>query len=82
MCFILYTKLRHTCLCSIIAPDGIFCLLVKLYHVLLRLSVGVVCHVLHVFSTLRQVMVQLPLQIFVLASCHGRFESGPGLTRV
>ena len=71
-----------TCLCSIKAPDGIFCLFEKLYHVLLRLSVGVVCDVLYVFSTLCQVMVQLLLQIFVQASCHGRFESGPGLTRV
>ena len=71
-----------TCLCSIKAPDGIFCLFEKLYHVLLRQSVGVVCHVLCVFSSLCQVMVQLLLQIFVQASCHGRFESGPGLTRV
>ena len=52
----------------------------KLYHVLLRLSVGVVCDVLYVFSTLCQVMIQLLLQIFVQASCHGRFEIGPGLT--
>ena len=71
-----------TCLCSIKAPDGIFCLFEKLYHVLLRLSVGVVCDVLYFFSTLCQVMVQLLLQIFVQASCHGRFESGPRLTRV
>ena len=71
-----------TCLCSIKAPDGIFCLFEKLYHVLLRQTVGVICHVLCVFSSLCQVMVQLLLQIFVQASCHGRFESGPGLTRV
>jgi len=70
------------CLCSIKAPAGIFCLFDKLYHVLLRLSFGVVCHVLYVFSTLCQVMVQLLLQIFVQASCHGSFQSGPGLTRV
>ena len=71
-----------TCLCRIKAPDGIFCLFEKLYHVLQRLSVVVVCQVLYVFSTLCEVMVQLLLQIFVQASCHGRFESGPGLTRV
>ncbi len=69
-----------TCLCSIKAPDGIFCLFEKLYFVFLRLSV--VCQVLYVFSTLCEVMVQLLLQIFVQACCHGRFESGPGLTRV
>ncbi len=62
-----------TCLCSIKAPDGIFCLFEKLYHVLLRLSVGVVCDVLYFFSTPCQVMVQLLLQIFVQASCHWRF---------
>ncbi len=70
-----------TCLRSMKAFDGI-CLFEKIYHVLLRLSVGVVCDVLFVFSTLCQVMVQLLLQIFVQASYHGRFESGPGLTRV
>ena len=59
-----------TCLCSIKAPDSIFCLFEKLYHVLLRLSIGVVCDVLYVFSTLSQVMVELLLQIFVQASCH------------
>ena len=51
----------------------------KLYHVLLRLFVGVVFQVLYVFPTPCQVMVELLLQIFVQASCHGRFESGPGL---
>ena len=58
------------------------CLFEKLYHALLRLSVVVVCDVLCVSSTLCEVMVQLLLQIFVQASCYGRFESGPGLTRV
>ena len=76
------SELRCTCQCIIKAPDGILCLFEKLYHVLLRLSVGVDCHVLYVFSTLCQVMVQLLLQIFVQASSHGRLESGPGLTRV
>ena len=57
-----------TCLCSIKAPDGIFCLFEKLYFVFLRLSVVVVCQVLCVFSTLCEVMVQLLLQIFVQAT--------------